>query len=247
MTKETALDRIKKAEEFISKKQNTISKKQKGIEKKLAELQKTGFTYTGKQVYTNELEGFSKDIANTIYWLVCDVTSYESDIRRLEKEIAEKEQKLPEYRTALEEAEQRERIIANEIPESMKEAKQNLIEAWTQYDLRFQATMRKDREEMEWREFSKKYAYTTREDYMYKSEADFRKRNEKEATIWLLDLYNRVKEITGNITDAKHIHWGGKALDGYIVGEKGTAEVFTVEAGGYNIQRWHLRVLVKSR
>ena len=46
------------------------------------------------------------------------------------------------------------------------------------------------------------------------------------------------------ITDCSYIRWGGKCLDGYIVGKNGKASVETIGAGGYNIQRWHLRTLV---
>ena len=69
---------------------------------------------------------------------------------------------------------------------------------------------------------------------------------EREADYWLINLYNRVKEITGEVTDCSYLRWGGKCLDGYIVGETGRAKVETIGAGGYNIQRYHLRVLVKE-
>ena len=60
------------------------------------------------------------------------------------------------------------------------------------------------------------------------------------------DLYNRVVAFTGEITDASGIRWGGKCLDGIIIGKEGKAIVETIGAGGYNIQRWHLRTLVKE-
>lgn len=248
MTKEYALERIAKAQETISKKQNTITKKEAQIQKKIAELNKKGFTYTGNRVYTDELEkqGFSREEAWDIYWLQCDISSLEDDIERGKREIAEKEEKLPEYQKALAEAEQRERIIANDIPESMKKAKEELVLSWTLYDIRVRDKMREDRRNLPYREFTKRWKYTM-VDSLDKTDEELKKINEKEATAWLIDLYNRVKDITGDIIDAENIHWGGKALDGWIVGKNGTADVFTIEAGGYNIQRWHLRVLVKRR
>ena len=246
MTKEMAMERIKKAEEFISKKRGTISKKEKSIEKKLEEIRKLGVTFEGSVHHICELEemGIDKETADALYWLECDVTGLQEDIRRSKKAIAEKEAKLPEYRKALEEAEQKEAILANEVPESMKEAKAELVESWTRYDLLIQEQIMKDSKELEWKEYSKKWSYSAREEYLYKKEEDFRKRNEKEATIWLLDLYERVKDIVGTITDTSNLRWAGKALNGVVYGTAGTANVQTIEAGGWNIQRWHLRVLV---
>jgi hypothetical protein len=58
---------------------------------------------------------------------------------------------------------------------------------------------------------------------------------------------NRVKEITGTIQDAKGLRIGGNGeINGIVIGEKGKAKVETISAGGYNIQCWHFRVLVKE-
>lgn len=60
-------------------------------------------------------------------------------------------------------------------------------------------------------------------------------------------LVSRVKEITGQITDAKGLRIGDNGeINGIIIGIKGTAKVETISAGGYNIQCWHFRVLVKE-
>ena len=61
------------------------------------------------------------------------------------------------------------------------------------------------------------------------------------------DLINRVIAITGPITDASGLYVGLKGdLDGQVVGEKGIAHVQTIGAGGYNIQCYHYRTLVKK-
>lgn len=59
------------------------------------------------------------------------------------------------------------------------------------------------------------------------------------------DLIEKVTKITGKILDAAALEIGEKGeLNGYIKGERGTAKVHTIDAGGWNIQRYHFRTLV---
>lgn len=61
------------------------------------------------------------------------------------------------------------------------------------------------------------------------------------------DIINRTNKIVGTITDATHLHIGVKGdLEGYIIGDYGKAHVQTIGAGGYNIQCFHFRTLVKE-
>ena len=58
-------------------------------------------------------------------------------------------------------------------------------------------------------------------------------------------IIERVNAICGTITDASGLKVGAKGdLNGNIVGERGTAHVQTIGAGGYNIQCFHFRTLV---
>ena len=59
------------------------------------------------------------------------------------------------------------------------------------------------------------------------------------------NIIERTNEITGTISDASGLSVGNKGeLDGIVIGERGTARVHTIGAGGYNIQCFHFRVLV---
>ena len=59
------------------------------------------------------------------------------------------------------------------------------------------------------------------------------------------DIIERTNAICGKITDARGLWVGNKGdLDGIIIGERGTAKVQTIGAGGYNIQCFHFRTLV---
>ena len=68
---------------------------------------------------------------------------------------------------------------------------------------------------------------------------------EQEANAKYDDIIERTNAICGKITDARGLWVGNKGdLDGIIVGERGTAKVQTIGAGGYNIQCFHFRTLV---
>ncbi|MCY9738158.1 hypothetical protein M5X17_31185 [Paenibacillus alvei] len=68
---------------------------------------------------------------------------------------------------------------------------------------------------------------------------------EEERRAKLFDLIRRINEIVGTITDAAYLRISEKGnLDGFIVGEKGKAQVLTIGAGGYNVQVFHYRTLV---
>lgn len=61
------------------------------------------------------------------------------------------------------------------------------------------------------------------------------------------DIIERTNKVTGKITDATALKVGAKGeLNGYIVGERGTAKVQTIGAGGYNVQRFHFRTLIHA-
>ena len=58
-------------------------------------------------------------------------------------------------------------------------------------------------------------------------------------------IIERVNAICGKITDATGLKVGAKGdLNGNIIGERGTAHVQTIGAGGYNIQCFHFRTLI---
>lgn len=70
---------------------------------------------------------------------------------------------------------------------------------------------------------------------------------EEEKKAKLIDLFNRVSDICGPVTDATglRVHASGD-LGGNVIGEKGIAFVQTIGAGGYNIQCFHYRTLIRD-
>lgn len=59
------------------------------------------------------------------------------------------------------------------------------------------------------------------------------------------NIIQRVNSEVGQITDACGLTIGINAdLNGVIIGERGAVKIETIGAGGYNIQRYHFRVLI---
>lgn len=59
-------------------------------------------------------------------------------------------------------------------------------------------------------------------------------------------FYARVMNLAGNIIDASDLRIGKNGeINGIVVGDKNKVKVETISAGGYNIQCYHFRVLVK--
>lgn len=67
---------------------------------------------------------------------------------------------------------------------------------------------------------------------------------EREMHSRMMDLARRIGEHVGKITDAHGLHIQNGEIAGTIIGERGTASIQTIGAGGYNIQRFHFRTLV---
>lgn len=61
------------------------------------------------------------------------------------------------------------------------------------------------------------------------------------------NLVSKIEKAVGIVTDADHLVLGKDGnINGKVTGEKGSVWVETIGAGGYNIQKYHYRVLVKK-
>lgn len=118
----------------------------------------------------------------------------------------------------------------------------------TDRDERLRLIREKDKEYNDFRrEFHQRWnwliPYITRGDAI-----DYEKLNkdlQREADAKYDFIIERTNAITGTITDAANLRIGDKGdLNGFIIGERGTAKVQTIGAGGYNIQCFHFRTLI---
>lgn len=82
------------------------------------------------------------------------------------------------------------------------------------------------------------------------SDDKIRSNNEQAGKDLILDLLNRVTKITGPVRDWSGLYvtrgnTGGAVINGVVIGEDGKANVESILAGGYAVQRLHVRTLVK--
>lgn len=165
------------------------------------------------------------------------------DIKRLKSEIAETQKTIEKYEKQLSGEIERERIFLMDIPDSMKDLQTQLVDRWNKYDFDRKNNLKAKYQEMGYREFLKEYKHTGYE-FMQLADADIIKSNEMDAKALIIDLYYRINHITGEVISWSTLYCSGGALNGIVTGKEGKAKVETILAGGYNIQRLHIRVLV---
>ncbi len=228
-----------KAIEKVEKITKTLARHHKQAEKKLAEIKKNGWDENDRFCRRDTSEH------DECYWLVCEYDHKLDDIKGSNDKLKDAQRITENWNIKLDKQLKIENTYDMEMPEVFKQCQSELAERWTQYDLKMQAEMERMRKKLSYEKFRKAYVYT-REDYLSKTKGEFIKANAKTAEAFIIDLHNRVKAVVGKVTDYSNVYYSGQALNGYIVGKDGKAEVETIVAGGYNIQRLHLRVLVKE-
>jgi len=145
-----------------------------------------------------------------------------------------------------------------------KEKTEKLLELYPRFADRYARADSYDKYKIEWamednfkedyllvpfkREFGVSLDYA--QDLWNRSDEQIHDRNIKEGQRVILDLTDRVTKITGPITSYAGLHLtqgngGWAVLNGVVEGEDGKASVESILAGGYAIQRLHVRTLVK--
>ena len=247
----TLKERIEKANQKIEKKQNTIIKKTAQIEKKYKALEKLGVEDPSNKNAEDfrHLQESEPERFHEIYWTYCDIKHLNEDITRGGKEIEATKKTLEKYEAQLAGEIEKESIFLTEIPEVFKSLIDELVTTWDAWDKDRRERLRKVFNELGSRECFKR-GYTGA-DYEFRHITDekIHENNTRDAKALILDLYSRVKDITGEVTDWSGIHatqgtGGFTVLNGVVIGKEGRAKVESILAGGYNIQRLHVRVLV---
>lgn len=226
-------EKMDKAIEKVHKIEGTIERHKQQAAKKLAVLKKNGWS-----------ENPMKNENYTAYWRACEYHDKLEDIKNSQKNLIKAQETVKNWEAKYKKQLKLENSYQFEIPEAFKVLKSQLVENWTKFDLEEQAQYRKEYKELGYEKFSELYSYNRWEYLRSNKEADFRKENDKTAEIWILDLYNRIKKETGEVTSWDNITVSPKGLNGYVKGKLGAVNVETIMAGGYNIQRLHYRVIL---
>lgn len=240
--------KLDKAIETVEKKKKTIERHKAQAEKRLSKLTRCEWL-VDKDLYKTKFDEsmrfkYKTETGDDLYWDICDYEGKLRDIKDATKKLADAERIADNWQEKYNITIKREMMLATKVPEAFKKARQILVDNWVSWDISRRNIIKKRREELDYKEFRKLFTYYEEATYN-KTDEQFRKIEEVKADAWLLDLCNRVKEICGDITDCSHVKWGGKCLDGVVYGTKGKAIVNTIVAGGYNIQKLHLRTLVR--
>lgn len=283
-TIESLQEKVAKATEKVEKCKGTIARHEKQLEKKIAALSKKGINLT--DLTEEEIKGVQESYRGSEKsWDIYEVTGKFDDIKGANKKLAEAEQILGNWKNKLDQEINKEKFIADEIPQVIKD----FLEEWKQIAYEWHIKRHVDfqdfkknlnekvakahvelgipegrmpskhqREQLEemaldWKSVEARKVnfagHTVLEMDRIRNEekrlAYLDKELEKEKKAKLLDLAARIKGAVGIITDASDLRIRSGNLNGIIIGDKDKAEVETISAGGWNIQCFHYRTLIK--
>ena len=179
-----------------------------------------------------------------------DIEHYTDDISRLEREISETTLTLDNYKKQLTGLMERVSVLITDMPDILRKLQEELVMRWDKWDMERRDKIIADYHELDYKEFSRKYTHA---DVVFKGKSDeqIHDDNVQAAENLIIDLIYRVRKITGEITDWSDIRAsagtsGFTVLNGTVIGKEGIACVESITAGGYNIQKLHIRMLVHS-
>lgn len=256
MTAQEIREKLEKAQEVVAKKEGTLKKHEAKAEKLRKQIIARGWDLNKDRYQKADTEEH-----HDCYWTFCDYSHALDDIERTKKVIEEKKAIVAKW--ADKEAEAKKVEAEKEMfPEILKDFQQSVIDMWDRWDLNRRERLRAEYKKMEeedtdrlgmgaYKAFIKKYTYRAYEFAFHTSTEEIHKENVRHSEILLKNLWNRVKEKVGEATDWAGLYvtqgneWEGAVVNGVVKGTKGTAYVETIGAGGWNIQKFHYRTLVK--
>ena len=240
MTIQQLQERLDKAVERKNKKFVTIERKEKQLVKKRNLLQNAGFD--GDAIPREHIDQYY-DLWNKT-WDICYIIE---DIERNKAEIKELDNLIEKYRNQLENEYQKEEFH-EELPEVLKQAETTIAERWYKQDLEAIENARKQLNEThDYKSLFKKYGQRICNYVRFGvDENKLLEETRSAAKYYVTDLYRRVINITGEVTDCSELILQGHALNGVVKGKLGKVVVETIIAGGYAIQCEHYRALVKE-
>lgn len=227
-------ERIAKAKEKIEKKNATIVKKDKAITKMYDLLEQNGFSYDVDL-------GIVYEQNRDLYDKVWNMDFLAEDTIRLEKEIKNILNTIDKYREML--AKENARIEDNKkMPDVLLQLKGNLEKEFYGDQIARRNYLKEEYTKLGYNAFLRNYRGAYSE--MIQTDSEIKKDAKMSAEYFVEDIWRRTREEVGEMTDASNVHVSGHALNGVFVGTEGKCSVETIVAGGYNIQREHLRAII---
>lgn len=171
---------------------------------------------------------------NDRYWLDCDIEELEERIDATREKIAKAAQALEAAEAAKKAKEAKEAAREAAMPAQLKTFRDEVVENWTAYDI----------------EQRDKNPRLRPDCYGWRTDEQLRESNLRDANAMIDNFLFRVEKAVGKAADFSLLRvrngnsMEGAAINGYVTGENGRAKVQTAAAGGWNIQRFHYRVLV---
>lgn len=243
--------------------ENRISKK----EAEIAKMEKNLVKYIVNDEFTAMVDRYfqTKDRTELNAWKEAHHTCMLPEYYGKRYDLEDARNTLAKYHKQLEATVAKENTL-NDIPEVIKEFRDNLINRWDRFDAWKQEQIKKEYHEIcelsrangyncdevrnAYREMREKWGMNW-SDFRYLKPEEIHKANVIAADTLILNLVTRTVEIAGTIKDAQYLRLdrdnnGYCIINGIVIGEKGKARIESIEAGGYNIQRYHIRVLVKE-
>ena len=187
------------------------------------------------------IEGYFSDLNSIIGFL--------KDIVRLQNKYEEQLVKEEESEKKVKEKSQ---AFKNSLPQILIDLMNNLIKNMDAYDFKVKKFLLKKFDELGKERFGKQYEMSGYNlGLINYSDEDIHKYNEVDAEILVRQLISKTKSVTGDIVKLEGIDIApgnkGVSLNGRVIGKKGQCDVESIIAGGYNIQKEHIRVILKNK
>lgn len=236
---------LQKAVEKLDKKITLLHKYEDEAIKQRVAIEAKGWNPDDKYCHKD------KPDYNDSYWTICDYHGTLDSIKRTKSAIEEQNGVVARWKEKLEKA-MAEAKEQYELPEILTVVRINIFNEWNRYDFHRRARLKAEYNDMDYSAFIKKYTYSGYS-FMRSTDDEIKNNNDRSSMALVLNLWKRVKDITGPVTDTTNLHitsaneFEGLALNGYVIGENGVADIESILVGGYNIQKLHIRTLVHER
>lgn len=252
-------ERMTKAIEALEKAQRTVARHEAKIAKLEAQIAECGISEedawnnrfqkdeNGEFIKTTQYQyglPFESVIKNEEYF--DQLERYQTlewakkDLENAKKKVEIKQRTVDKITDEVKKTQAQKRIVKN-LPPILNKMMEQLEEQWNEWDKKDRDFLTQKKAEIGIRKFHEQYGHS---ELIGMTDAQIEDMNHRNAVFYVVDLYRRLGDKVGEITDWSRIYANGIALNGYVTGTKGTAHIETIRAGGYNIQRLHVRTII---